>query len=77
MTGGERIIPEPDSHWRLRECTCGAGAAYLRCGTGWRIGCLGCNKETGMHLIRHDAQVDWNQHLAAPPKKVRVVPTFG
>lgn len=76
MRTGE-IAPAPDSHWRLRGCTCGAAAVYLAEGTGWRVRCRACGKETGIHAIRHEAQVDWNRHLAAPPEKVRVVPTFG
>jgi hypothetical protein len=61
----QMIRPDPDSQFRLRNCQCGSNqAVYLEVTgdkLGWIVRCMDCGAETTTRVIRHDAQLDWNQ----------------
>lgn len=67
-------IPDPDSQFRLRPCSCsGENVGYLQiCACGresWAVRCFGCGRTTDPFPIRHDAQIYWNTNMAVTPKK--------
>lgn len=67
-------IPDPDSQFRLRPCSCrceNVGYLQIRIGSRkpWAVHCFGCGTTTEPFLIRHDAQVYWNTNMAVTPKK--------
>lgn len=61
---GRMERPDPDSHWRLRNCKCGSGnVAYLEyCaehGDAWRVKCFACGHTVDKgRKVKHDAQED-------------------
>lgn len=61
----QRILPSPDSHYRLIPCGCGCDkAVYEQYGTGrlWRVRCSGCGRTVDKGCAaRHEAQVAWNR----------------
>lgn len=59
------IKPDPDSHFRLRRCTCGGEPVYAGGDNGWAVRCPDCGRKSERHLARHDAQVAWNREAAA------------
>lgn len=65
--------PEPDSHFRLKNCRCcrSGNVAYVKYLDGstelWRVQCFDCGyrPEMGGAIARHEAQVRWNLGAAA------------
>lgn len=69
-------IPDPDSQFRLRPCSCRSeNVGYLKIRAGgqepWAVRCFSCGTTTDPFPIRHDAQIYWNKNMAAPPPAVR------
>lgn len=72
--------PEPDSHFRLKNCRCcgGSNVAYVKYldegAELWRAECFDCGylPETGGTIVRHEAQVRWNLGTAAARATVGV-----
>lgn len=64
------IVPaDPDSHFRLTECSCGSDhVAYVKMADElWRVRCFDCGATyppAGCDS-RHEAQVLWNKKEAA------------
>ena len=56
-------IPDPDSQFRLRPCSCSSEA----------VRCFTCGKTSDMFLVRHDAQIYWNTNMAGRPNNRRVI----
>lgn len=66
------IVPEPDSHFRLRACPeCrGENVAYVQYKQGnqepWRIRCFDCGHTVDRRAAgRHEAQGHWNREGSA------------
>lgn len=62
------VKPDPDSHYRLRDCLCGSSqvvyAEYIHTnGTLlWRVVCTDCGAAVDLQTrSRHDVQVEWNR----------------
>lgn len=62
------IVPaDPDSHFRLRECSCGSDhVAYVKMADElWRVRCFDCGRTSRRGCgDRHGAQVNWNKGAA-------------
>ena len=60
--------PEPDSHFRLVNCSCcgGDNVAYVQYSAGrmrepWKVRCFDCGHTVDMEAAcKHDAQAHWN-----------------
>lgn len=60
-TAVTRLIPDPDSHFRLRSCGCGGTAEYVGYDTDeWAVRCRACGHEGVRGRLRHDVQIHWN-----------------
>ena len=66
------IVPEPDSHFRLRACPeCnGDNVAYVQYTLGnlepWRVRCFDCGHTVDRRAAgRHEAQGHWNRERSA------------
>lgn len=72
-------IPEPDGQFRLRPCKkCSDEApVYIKLRERneelWRVCCLGCFTKTEGYSAQHDAQIEWNTHLAEAPEIRRAI----
>lgn len=71
-------IPDPDSRFRLRPCSCSSeNVGYLQIHAGsikpWAVRCFTCGKTSDMFLVRHDAQIYWNTNMAGRPNNRRVI----
>lgn len=63
--GVQIIRPDPDSHFRLRQCECSySDVAYTKKitphGVEWMAGCLTCGRCTRVRAGQHSAQIEWN-----------------
>lgn len=72
------VIPEPDSQFRLRPCSCGSeNVGYLQIHAGsikpWAVRCFTCGKTSDMFLVRHDAQIYWNTNMAVRSNNRRII----
>lgn len=72
MNDATRILPAPDSQYRLRPCkVCkGDNVAYVEYvhqeGERWRVVCFDCGHTVDVGAkVRHDAQLAWNQEARA------------
>ena len=71
-------IPDPDSQFRLRQCSCSSeNVGYLQIHAGsikpWAVRCFTCGKTSDMFLVRHDAQIFWNTNMAVMPNNGRMI----
>lgn len=66
----ETLSPDPDSQYRLRPCGCRGEPVYQKLSDGsWRVCCEGCGAVCDPYTVRHDAQVYWNEKMAAMPTR--------
>lgn len=59
------IKPAPDSHYRLLPCKCGSDNVAYVLGTDgrWRGHCFDCGHTGPGAIVRHEAQVKWNEEV--------------